>query len=70
MHECDTICNESFENIGEYIYNNDNNVALLFMGKKKSGFPGNSSILVFQPLIPARTKAILSISSVVRLFLP
>ena len=35
MHECDTITNESFEYLGQQIYNNDNHIALLFMEKKK-----------------------------------
>ena len=35
MHECNTISNESFETMGEYIYKNDNRVTLLFMEKKK-----------------------------------
>ena len=35
MHECDTISNESFEYLGQQIYNNDNHIELLFMEKKK-----------------------------------
>ena len=34
-HYCDSISNESFEYLGQHIYNNDNNIELLFMEKKK-----------------------------------